>query len=383
MVKEAPRERAARRALARAGGEFLRRYPHHAGIAARWVPEAAAGAGSVGVTFRNGDLILLFDPDFVLAHREYLVGILHHEVNHVLFGHLRLPRTRFSDTSALRIATEVTVNEHVPEPLPGRPMRLEDYGLPPDEDTVTRYERLVARPPGGEHAPEPSPMCNHDGWPGAEQAEAARRARDLRYRSLLRRRVDRALARGSGPGASASRVQVQVAAGAAAGVDWRRVLEPHLVTELEPSFARPSRRRPRSIGIVPGTRRIDARARILAAVDTSSSVSEAAFATIAAELSVLARDHTVIVVECDTRVGRVYEFSGKLENISGRGGTDLRPPFEVDLLDRIGAEIAIYFTDGRGRAPGRAPAIPVIWCLTSRGVRPAPWGDEVRLAGAS
>jgi hypothetical protein len=50
----------------------------------------------------------------------------------------------FPDRDALVIAQEVSANEFIREPLPGEPIRLENYPqLPPNEDIVTRYMRLV------------------------------------------------------------------------------------------------------------------------------------------------------------------------------------------------------------------------------------------------
>jgi len=68
---------------------------------------------------------------------------------------------------------------------------------------------------------------------------------------------------------------------------------------------------------------------------------------------------------------------GELD-FSGGGGTSLKPVF-----DRIAQEsqpaALIYFTDGYGPAPDRAPAYPVLWALTPGGRRPADWGESLWL----
>ncbi|MDA1043715.1 MAG: VWA-like domain-containing protein [Verrucomicrobia bacterium] len=63
----------------------------------------------------------------------------------------------------------------------------------------------------------------------------------------------------------------------------------------------------------------------------------------------------------------------------GRGGTDLRPPFESAFLGKHRPDWVVYFTDGHGKAPDAPPKVPVIWCLTLSGKMPCAWGREVRL----
>src|ERR1019366_9161943 len=68
----------------------------------------------------------------------------------------------YPDAIALTIAQEVTVNEFVPERLPGEPILLKDYPhLPALEDTETRYRRLAARRSGGR---DRGPLDDHGGW---------------------------------------------------------------------------------------------------------------------------------------------------------------------------------------------------------------------------
>ena len=50
---------------------------------------------------------------------------------------------QFPDEYARMLAEEVTVNEWVPGPLPGKPITLAQFPeLPGNEDTLTRYNKL-------------------------------------------------------------------------------------------------------------------------------------------------------------------------------------------------------------------------------------------------
>ncbi|MBM4148956.1 MAG: hypothetical protein FJ224_07920 [Lentisphaerae bacterium] len=115
-----------------------------------------------------------------------------------------------------------------------------------------------------------------------------------------------------------------------------------------------------------------------AVIDTSGSLDDEMLADISAELASMSRHFQVRVVECDAVVRRVYDCR-PITDVQGRGGTDLRPPFEKDFLRRERSDIVVYFTDGLGPAPRNPPAIPVIWCLTPGGQKPSRWGGEIRM----
>ena len=164
-------------------------------------------------------------------------------------------------------------------------------------------------------------------------------------------------------------------------VPWHRLLRRYVreATDERPVFSRPPRRFPEFVGIVPGHQREPRRARVMAIVDTSGSMSVNELTMIAAELREMSRTHTITVVECDRKVRAVHALLGTLETMRGRGGTDLRPPFDQALLMKVKPDVIIYFTDGCGPAPDYPPLPPVIWCLTPGGRKPADWGRELSL----
>lgn len=391
-------------------------YPFHARLVAGWEAEACWSLRTMGVTVRSLNVALLFSPEFVVGcSLPELVGVLHHEVNHVLFGHLWADPRAYPDAEARLIAEEVTVNEWVPEPLPGQPITLVQFpGLPPDEDTDTRYRRLEqkgARPELKSAQQEPKsggtepkigsavqPLDDHGLWAEARTSgtlgrwavEAAVRqawegldqAQRQRIPWSLRQHVE-AIGRGDAPGACIE--ALSECEGQSAQVDWRRALRCY-VRQMglpQPCFLRPPRRLPHLVGLVPGHVYRPQKANVMAVVDTSGSIDTAALQAIAAELDLLGRTHEVTVVECDATVQAVYRFSEHFRMARGRGGTDLRPPFERDLLRQVRPDVIVYFTDGQGPAPARAPAVGVLWCLTPSGRRPAAWGRALHIIDKS
>jgi predicted metal-dependent peptidase len=117
----------------------------------------------------------------------------------------------------------------------------------------------------------------------------------------------------------------------------------------------------------------------MAAVDTSCSISDKMLVEISDELRHLARDHEIIVVECDTEIQAVYDYKRPITEVRGRGGTDLRPPLESSFLRKHRVDLAVFFTDGYGPAPDRKPQVPVLWALAPGGESPAAWGKVVKM----
>ncbi|MGA8807118.1 MAG: VWA-like domain-containing protein [Thermoanaerobaculia bacterium] len=397
---------------------MVAKHPFHANLVATgvFVPEPVR---TMAVTVRDGLLTFLYDPAFVLATElDVLIGSLLHETGHVLADHLTANPANYPDRRARTIAEEVTVNEWIIEPLPPGVLRIDQFGLVPDEDTDTRYERLRdpksgSVPNSGRRVPKKGTRGNkktgrgRDSTPPIETFDDhsfwdATRNDPIRTRQVIDQVVVAAADRlGPDEGRSMSKGEHQrvrdargriprCAAsdeidGGVGRVRWQPILE-RLVgrrREAVANFRRPSRRFPSFVGIVPAFFHRTARLRVCAVVDTSGSMDARTLAVINGELAVLARLHDVTVVQCDDRVRSVAPFTGQIARIIGRGNTDFRPPLERVFLADQGAEVVVYFCDGQGPAPVRAPRVPVIWAITAAGRRPAAWGHMISLPAAS
>jgi predicted metal-dependent peptidase len=143
-------------------------FPFHAAILERLQLMARPEVGTMAVSVLGDDVFLMYHHEFILGiTADELVGVLLHEIHHVLFGHVLIDPARYSDTWALTVSEEVTVNEFIRAPLPGDPIILDRFpGLPPLESTEERYRRLrkvrgrdrVGSPP----APPKGPRGNGD-----------------------------------------------------------------------------------------------------------------------------------------------------------------------------------------------------------------------------
>lgn len=383
--------------------------PFHARLLARFTLSPTTTTASIRVRVRGLGFDVGYDPAFVTKLSvENCEALLLHVLNHVIFGHLVMDEAQFPNAVALEVAQDITANEWVSgRHLPPGSITLAQFPtFPEEEDTATRYHRLCELPPDELDSMHPVDDHGEPEEEGGGEEEGAAEDDDTeereRFESLLRADVRAALdgldetqvARipdvlrrairdltNREPGSVSGDTRTELL-GRGARLDWRKALRHYLASlnEREPSYSRPSRRAPTLVGIVPGSARRPSKHRIVVAIDTSSSMSDGQLNVIAAELRVLARRADVFVIECDTEIKAAYEFRGKLVEVCGRGGTDLRPPFATAAKMR--PDLFVYFTDGCGPAPARAPRFKTIWCLTYGGQRPAPWGRVVHMQDA-
>jgi len=187
-------------------------------------------------------------------------------------------------------------------------------------------------------------------------------------------------------------------------VNWRDVLKRY-TTSANPNLRKRSMSRPkRNYTRIKGFRTSPFPGRIknptysiVFAIDTSGSVSNSEVQEIFAELEGIMRSNPgieVTVVECDTRIVKIYEMSKASEidrDLRGRGGTSFNPVFEWVRGDKVwyddhaktvrppkNVDLLIYATDGECTLPPqelRIPEAKVLWLISSVGRIPADtWG---------
>lgn len=132
----------------------------------------------------------------------------------------------------------------------------------------------------------------------------------------------------------------------------------------------------------------DERLKAVVAIDTSGSTVRD-LPKFFGELNALLNTfggYDLTVLFCDTAIAHV-ERSDDANPIDpnrewesyGGGGTSVVPVFDyVDQHPELEPSLLVYFTDGCGDAPERAPRYPVMWLLTKDGKTPASWGTVVK-----
>ncbi len=380
---------------------FLARYPYYAAVLARVDVVVDPTVSSMGVSLHGRRFYLHVNPEYFAASPGFLRGILLHEVHHIVLGHLTNPRLDdVAHVDLMEIAKEVSANEHIEEPLPD-PITwqaFERYGLRRGQSTRERYDRLVAAREASPQGFKPQPRFVDD----HEPSRRGGRGQTVPGTDPARALVEDAIAAAGDPrqaeggdaragllaGRTPGRLLEEL--GGVAGpptlpFDWRTALAMFVAARRAPAhrWGRPNRRFPGRIGEVPGriyvSRAIE-RPRLLVALDTSMSISDAQLAEVARQLRVVAEHADLVVAEIDTEVAHVGPFDGLLSCVHGRGGTDLRPAFDPAFLGSHGVCGVVYFTDGEGPFPERPPALPTLWVLTREDAAFAcPWGARAYL----
>lgn len=393
---------------------FLERYPYYAAIVAKLSPVADPSVRRMAVSLYGGRFFLHVNVDSFLSEPQYLRGVLLHEVHHVVLGHLAHPKfANATEPELMDIAIESSANEYIEEALPN-PIVWRTYsafGLRPGQSTIERYEILVdhVRKTGARPRPRPS----DGGDPNATTVDDHRYLRSpapipggVTQTSML---IERAMKdapeipikdRPRTPEDEPDVPRRYKVAGRLPGrwieelegttlppehwIDWKSALSMFVARARAPvhTWARPNRRFPDRVFAVPGRtwapRRVND-PRLLVAIDTSVSMSNRELEEIARQLVLLAERAHVTVVECDVEITRVYPFAGKIECVTGRGGTDLRPVFAPDTLAAFDVDGVVYFTDGDGPYPEEPARVPTLWILTKPQVFECPWGERARL----
>ena len=141
-------------------------------------------------------------------------------------------------------------------------------------------------------------------------------------------------------------------------ISWKSMLRLFVQNACDINKKTSINRRSRRTSLVPGSR-TKKKTKLLVAIDTSGSVSDAELAKFMSEIYYLYRTKNVEIdiCQCDTEVkdygnGKsVYTYKGKLDfEIVGRGGTDFNPPIELFNKSKEYAGL-IYFTDGYCEPP--------------------------------
>lgn len=379
--------------------EFVRKYPYYAGVLSRLELLEDPAVDVMGVSAHGRRLYLHVNLAFFQRAPESLTGVLLHEVHHVVLGHVTAGK--FQDAAhpdLLQLAMEMSANEFIREPLPGAPVVWNDfreYGINARQSTLERYRLLVAARQKGHVVPVPEPLDDHlpagvGQAAGASKCEPHARLPQLiadaftEAECLVQRVTDATpTIAGCAPGRILEQLQAPEQPPPRAP-DWETALQQFVAQLRAPqhTYTRPNRRAPGWIGVIPGksySALRGERPRLVVAIDTSASMSTAELVDIAGQLQLLHGLIDITVAECDTIIQRCYRFTGRLDNVQGRGGTDLRPVFEAEFLGEHRPNGVIYFTDGEGPYPADDPGLPTLWVLTKPRAFACAWGRQAVL----
>ncbi len=170
----------------------------------------------------------------------------------------------------------------------------------------------------------------------------------------------------------------------APSLPWRALLARFFAVNQRDDYSwrRPSRREGEALLPRLSSEGID----VIAAIDTSGSISDDELREFVSELDALKGQvrARVTLLACDYRLAEdgPWEFEPwdtmqLPADLEGGGGTDFRPVFEWVEQENRSPDMLVYFTDAEGDFPKVPPNYPVIWLVKGKGV--VPWGERVQL----
>jgi len=398
-------------ALRRARIQLTLRHPFLAS-ATLLLPFKAAETRSWCQTMATDGHHIFFNPDWVATlNLDECIGVIAHEVLHVVFGHAERRGRR--DPKTWNIAADYAVNLLLNDQgfsLPsGGLLRQSFRGL----TTEAIYELLVdqerqsainkgqlsqADGSGCDLGSATAPMPGTSGACDLLDPDDLRTA-DLRdenapdgeQRRLIRRQIISEI-KNNLRGTSSGFFAEEIEAATDKRIDWRVVLRRFLFDRVRTDWrSYPYSKRWIHRGLLLPSVGVESPGQIIIAIDTSGSISADMLAQTFAEVMSLREIFPcdVTVIQCDATLQQIDRYTAEdavptpsIYEVKGRGGTDFVPVF--DWLEKSGDSTVsplIYFTDGYGVFPKRAPACPTIWMVDRAGAADDqfPFGTVCRL----
>lgn len=348
----------------------------------------------VGIS-RNG-FRLVFNPRFLMEelNRDTRLGVLKHEVLHLVLRHLQRSGPYRNHRLQFNIAADLVVNQYVAgHQLPAGAVRLSDFrelSLPPHESLDYYFERLKAASRQMSIVLPEGVFDSHEGWfsqsPGMADGDGAsgfgsleETLLDEHLRSAYRKHLDSRL-QGRLPGEIEAALR-DVEARMSPTLDWKTLLRQFASSSRSTGIAFTKKRISRRFGTRPGIR-IQRRQRLLVAIDTSGSIGDDRLTDFFTEIDAIWRQGAdIIIIECDARTYEPYPYQGQMpEKVKGRGGTDFDPVFQHINQSPESYDGCIYLTDGHASTPTIQPRCRLLWVLTPHGSRQdLPFGSSVRI----
>ena len=362
---------------------------------------------SMGVAIdANNSLISLYaNPHFwkkILNTPEYQMGVLKHEVLHIVFKHILMKDFEYPDLA--NVAMDIVVNQYIPrEHLPGEPVLLENYleylDLERDKDARYYYRKLLSvehQGSGGKQAKKQlerdlqkhrqgsgkNSMGSHQLW-GKIKPHLAK-AIEASIENTINEAVQRSKKDIGNLPQGLQDYLKKLEELRKPQVNWRRALRQFATTSQRTFLKNTIKKASKRYGTFPGIK-LWHRNRLLVAVDTSGSVSDEELNAFFGEMYHIYRQGAeILVVECDAVIQNTYRYRGQMPDfVMGRGGTAFDDPIRY-ANETYFPDAIIYFTDGYADTPSIIPRAPILWLISEEGIDSDSWdflpGRKVKMS---
>jgi predicted metal-dependent peptidase len=341
---------------------------------------------------------LVVSPDFWDTIGEKCkVAVLKHELLHIAFKHLYMFDS-FQDKQLLNVAADIEINQYIQNdykdetwdgleidqspfkelnlPLKAGTRKYYDLLQKEQQDNpegdLAQFMQAMAEANGSGEAKEitlsdgtkVTVKGSHEFWKQFENMdEAEKKLMEKQIEHQLKEVADQVeRSRGTIPGELQGLID-QLRIKEEAVIDWKAYLR-RFNGMASKVYTKKTRRKPNKRFYGNPALKIKQKKNTLVAIDTSGSVSDNDLKDFFSEIYHIWKTGTeVTIVECDAKIGRVYEYKGETDNIkvSGRGGTDFEPVMKYLQEHSDKYQNLIYLTDGESCVPETKPIKPVLW----------------------
>jgi predicted metal-dependent peptidase len=322
---------------------------------------------TAGVSKQGLNAQLTVNPEFFNnLPDKHRIGLLKHELLHISFGHL-LSRDRYQDKELFNIAADLEINQYINiEYLPEGGITMDSFPeltLKSRAGTNYYYEELSKVKGTGKCPSLDSLLDNmsgspyeHTTWDDFEDLpDAEKKLIQKQIEHQVRETAD-AVEKKSGnvPGELSDLIR-RLRHVEPAKFDWRGYLRRFAGNSSVVYTKKLRRKYNKRYAANPGLK-IKFKNHICVGIDTSGSVNNEELKEFVNELHHMHKTgHKITVVQCDTRINSIEDFSPSKDfEVKGRGGTSFQPV--VDHYNKYGRYTAlIYLTDGEACSPDDCP----------------------------
>jgi len=333
------------------------------------------------VTLNNINPEMMFNEEYMESlNYDNQIGVMQHELMHIINFH-NLQWKDYANLNLFNIAADLHINQYIPKERRPEGIMLPDLfpelNLPLFADTRTYYELLQQAKQSGS-----SSLLNQicDAMDAGKKfrwshvwedyPEEDREYIEKQVEHQVKSVFEEALKKDAGrvPGYLRDFI-LNIYKKKKPVVNWREVAR-QFKAYCDKIYLKKSRRKlnikfPDSAG-----NRVRFNKALLVAIDTSGSVSSSELNDFFNEIIKIADSGSEVhIIECDAKVGRVYEFDKRKidTKITGGGGTLAGPVMEYYNKNKKFNGL-IYFTDGGiFDQPTGIEKKPVLWIISSNG----------------
>ena len=312
------------------------------------------------------------------------IGLLKHELLHIMFHHFLLDTTMYPDAKLRNIAADIEINQFIDEQNKSKEWlgltSVPNLVLPEKAGTRVYYDMIKDKASTCPQVQEwldglGDDSCEfadgHKMWGDPNMDEATKKLIGKQLEHQVKEIAEHLDKKGSNfrgtlPGTlvewidSLFELPVPV-------TDWKSYFK-RFISSSDKVVTKKSRNKYNKRFPGNPALKIKHKKNILVAIDTSGSVSSDNLVEFLGQLLHIHKTgHEVTVMECDAKITNIFKYKGDKEiAITGRGGTDFQPAIDYFNQHIQTYNTLVFFTDGYAPAP-TPPKRPMLWVMTKDG----------------